>query len=47
MTDLDHFAESLSRHGDIARAAAALGKSEAWGRKQFRLICAALGSQAA
>ena len=46
MTLLDHFAERLSEHGDIARAAAGLGKSAAWGRAQFRLICERLGGQA-
>jgi hypothetical protein len=42
----DHIAERLSMHGDIARAAAQLGRSASWGRQQFRAICAALGWQA-
>jgi hypothetical protein len=46
LTMLDHFAENLSRHGDIARAAAALGKSESWGKAQFRKIRKSLGGQA-
>lgn len=46
MTMLDHFVERLSQHGDIARAAASLGKSAAWGRLQFRAVCARLGKQA-
>lgn len=43
---IDHFAEALSRHGDIKRAAASLGQSESWGKRQFSRICAALGPQA-
>jgi len=46
VTLLDHFAERLSGHGDIARAAAALGRSPAWGMVCFKRICAELGEQA-
>lgn len=46
MTLTDHFAERLPQHGDITRAAAALGKSTAWGRKQYVAICEKLGPQA-
>lgn len=44
---LDHFAERLSLHGDIAKAAQQLGRSTAWGYAQFRVLCKALGAQAA
>jgi hypothetical protein len=44
---IDHFAEHLSHHGDIAKAAAQLGQSLAWGKRQFREICRELGEQAA
>lgn len=43
---LDLFAERLSQHGDIDRAAGQLGRSAAWGRKQFRILCGDLGDQA-
>jgi hypothetical protein len=46
MTMLDHFAERLSQHGDIVRAAEQLGRTPAWGRKQYILICQRLGPQA-
>lgn len=42
----DHFAEELSRHGDIERAAARLGQSPATGRRWFKEICERLGPQA-
>lgn len=42
----DHFAEALSRHGDIGRAAAGLGQSKAWGQRQFKAIRDRLGPQA-
>jgi hypothetical protein len=44
---IDHFAEHLSHHGDIAKAAAQLGQSLAWGKRQFRELCRELGEQAA
>lgn len=47
MSLTDQFAERLSEHGDIARAAAQLGKPKAWGRAQFVIICTLLGPQAA
>jgi hypothetical protein len=47
MTLADHFAERLSQHGDIDRAAAQIGRSPLWGRKTFREICKQLGPQAA
>lgn len=43
---IDHFAENLSRHGDVERAAAQLGKSKSWGGAQLALIRKALGAQA-
>jgi hypothetical protein len=43
MTLLDCFAASLALSGDIKRAAASLGKSEGWGRSQFRALCDELG----
>jgi len=46
MTMLDAFAQHLSGHGDIARAAASLGQSHSWGKAQFRKITKALGEQA-
>ena len=46
MTPLDLFAERLSQHGDVARAAAQLGRSKAWGEQQLRTMRAQLGSQA-
>jgi hypothetical protein len=42
-TMLDHFASGIARLDDIRRAAAALGRSEAWGKKQFARLCADLG----
>lgn len=46
MTLLDHFAERLSQHGDVEKAAAQLGQSKAWGRKMFTAIRKQLGPQA-
>lgn len=46
MTLLDHFAERLSEHGDVARAAAQLGRSPSWGGAQLRKLRQALGAQA-
>lgn len=46
MTLQDAFAENLSKHGDIARAALALGRSASWGRAQFDAIRKRLGDQA-
>lgn len=51
---IDHFAERLSRHdartgdpgGDVRRAAASLGQSEAWGRRMLKIIQDTLGEQA-
>ncbi len=45
-TLLDRFAERLSQHGDITRAAAQLGQSASWGKRLFRAICDRLGEQA-
>jgi hypothetical protein len=46
MRMIEHFAEHLSQHGDVAKAAAQLGQSEAWGKRQFAAIRKELGSQA-
>lgn len=46
LTMLDCFAENLSRHGDIDRAASGLGQSKAWGRRMYRELCRRLGEQA-
>ncbi len=46
MTLLDHFAQRLSEHGDIDRAAAQLGRSRSWGRTMFKRLCRDLGDQA-
>lgn len=46
MTMLDHFAERLSQHGNVAKAASQLGKSAAWGEAQLRALRKALGAQA-
>jgi hypothetical protein len=43
---IDHFAEKLAQHGDVARAASQLGQSEAWGNRQLALIRKQLGPQA-
>jgi hypothetical protein len=43
---LDRFAEALSEHGDLSRAAAAVGKSAAYGRVLFARIRKQLGEQA-
>jgi hypothetical protein len=40
------FAELLSEHGNITRAALQMGQSKSWGEHQFGQICAALGNQA-
>lgn len=42
----DAFAEHLSEHGNIARAARECGRSDSWGRAMFRRLCDELGSQA-
>lgn len=44
---LDLFAAALERGLPIDRAAAALGKSAAWGKQAFKDICDRLGPQAA
>jgi hypothetical protein len=46
MTLLDHFAEHLSRHGDVARAASACGRTRSWGAAMLRQLRADLGEQA-
>jgi hypothetical protein len=43
---IDHFAEHLSHHGDIAKAAASIGKTQAWGKAAFRQMRKDLGGQA-
>lgn len=43
---IDHFAERLSQHGDIAKAAAQLGQPEEWGKRQLAAICRRLRAQA-
>jgi hypothetical protein len=43
---IDHFAEHLSRHGDVQKAASALGKSRGWGQAALRAIRKELGEQA-
>jgi hypothetical protein len=43
---LDHFADRLADHGDVKRAAAALGRSEAWGKLRLRDLRRSLGWQA-
>ena len=47
MTLTDHFAERLAQHGNIAKAAAQVGQTAAWGRRQFKAIVEQLGAQAA
>jgi hypothetical protein len=54
MTLLDHFAENLAHHnlrtrdegGDVAKAAAKLGQSKAWGQRMLKQLRAELGPQA-
>jgi hypothetical protein len=43
---IDHFAERLSRHGDIEQAAGEIGQSAGWGHQKFAEICKHLGAQA-
>lgn len=42
---LDRFAEALSEHGDVARAAATVGKNAAYGRVLLQRIIKALGTE--
>lgn len=42
---LNAFAERLSQHGDVARAAAQIGKSPAYGRVLLQRIIAGLGRE--
>lgn len=46
MRMIDHFAEHLSRHGDVKKAASALGKSLGWGQAALRQLRKELGEQA-
>jgi hypothetical protein len=46
MRMIDHFAENLSQHGDVVKAAAQLGKSRGWGHAALRKLRKALGEQA-
>lgn len=46
VSDMDVFAENLSRHGDIERAAGAMGRSLRWGSTMLKRIRDRLGEQA-
>jgi predicted ArsR family transcriptional regulator len=40
------FADQLAEHGDVGKAATAVGQTMAWGRERFAAIRRALGPQA-
>lgn len=42
---IDAFAEDLSRHGDVTRAAASVGKSAAYGRVLLARLIKRLGKE--
>ncbi len=39
------FAEGLAKHGDVLKAARAVGQNKAWGEKMLRSMCRDLGER--
>ena len=44
---IDRFFDALSDHGDVTRAASAVGRTAEWGQEQLAAVAKAMGKRAA